>query len=133
MAGLRLKSVVGIMVSGSLLVGSTAAAAAPSVPATAQISPWATLTALTGGAPAAAVCGAAATAAAQPAPSGGCVLPAVDAPPPAPAASVLPPPPPPAGYGVTPLLFGLVAIAAAVGFWFAVKGGSHHNTPISPG
>jgi hypothetical protein len=132
MAGLRLKCVVGIMVSGSLLVGSTAAAAAPTVPATPQISPWATLTALTGGAPAAAVCGAAA-AAAQPAPAGGCVLPAVDAPPPAPVANVPPPPPPPAGYGVAPLLLGLVAIAAAVGFWFAVKGGSHHNTPISPG
>ena len=133
MAGKQLRRFVGIMVSGSLLVGSTAAAAAPSMPQ--QISPWATLTVLSGGAPAVAICGAAATAAAQPAAAGGCVLPAVDVPPPVPVASAPPPPlpPPAAGYGVTPLLLGLVAIAAAVGFWFAVKGGSHHNTPISPG
>lgn len=136
MAGMRLKVFTGISVAGSMLVSSTAAAATTSVPAALQISPWATLTLLSGGAPAAAVCGAAATTAAAQAAPTGCVLPAVDTAPP-PVASAPPPPPlpPPAtGYGVTPLLLGLVAIAAAVGFWFAVKGNGHHNvTPVSPG
>lgn len=133
---MRWKCFVGVMVSGSLLVGSTAASATASVSAPQQISPWATLTLLAGGAPAAAVCGAAATAAAAQTAPTGCVLPAVDVPPPAPVASAPPPPPlppPAAGYGVTPLLLGLVAIAAAVGFWFAVKGNGHNNAPISPG
>ena len=85
MAGKRLKGIVGVMVAGSMFASSTAAAASQ------QISPWATLTVLTGGAPAAAVCGAAAgVAAAQP--TSGCVLPVMDTPPPV--ANVPPPPPP---------------------------------------
>jgi hypothetical protein len=137
MAGMRLKYLTGFLVTGSLLVSSTVSAAATSVSPTPQVSPWATLSALSGGAPAAAVCGAAATAAAAAQAPGGCVLPVVDAPPPPPVASAPPPPPlpvPAAGYGVTPLLLGLVAIAAAVGFWAAVKGNGHHTTtPVSPG
>jgi len=137
MASARFNRIVGIAVASTMLASSTAVAAAGSGPAAQQISPWATLTVLTGGAPAAAVCGAAAGAAAQPVT--GCVLPVVDTPPPA--ANVPPPPPPPmvpvqgaAGYGITPLLLGLVAIAAAIGFYLAVHGHGHHNVvPVSPG
>jgi hypothetical protein len=134
MAGMRLKGLVGLFVSGALLVSSTGAAATASVTTPQQVSPWVSLTMLTGGAPAAALCGAAAAAAAaQPAPSG-CVLPVVDTPPPVVAAPPPPVPPVPeaTGYGMTPLLLGLVAIAGAIGIFFAVHGGHHHNTPISP-
>ena len=133
MPGTRFKGITGFIIAGTMLVSSTAAAAASSVP---DVSPWATLTVLTGGAPAAAVCGAAAgVAGAQP--TGGCVLPAVDAAPaPVVNAPAPPPPRPPqaAGYGITPLLLGLVAIAAAIGFYLAVHGHGHGNvTPVSPG
>lgn len=38
-----------------------------------------------------------------------------------------------AGYGVTPLLLGLAAIASAAGFWFAVDGKNYPLTkPVSP-
>ena len=41
--------------------------------------------------------------------------------------------PPAAGYGVTPLLLGLAAIASAAGFWFAVEGKNYPLTkPVSP-
>ena len=129
MAGKRLKGIVGVMVAGSMFASSTAAAASQ------QISPWATLTVLTGGAPAAAVCGAAAgVAAAQP--TSGCVLPVMDTPPPV---ANGPPPPPPvaplaatAGYGITPLLLGLVAIAAAVGLsWSRTRRPTRHRIAIS--
>jgi hypothetical protein len=126
---MRFKRLVGIAIAGSMLASSTGALASP------QVSPWATLTVLSGGAPAAAVCGAAATAAAQPA--GGCVLPVVDTPPPV--ANAGPPPPPPpvgavaAGYGVTPLLLGLVAIAGAVAFLVAVNNNNGHKQANSPG
>jgi hypothetical protein len=64
------------------------------------------------------------------------VLPVVDTPPPpvasAPPPPPLPPPPVEAGYGITPLLLGLVAIAGAVAIFFAVHGHNHHNVPISP-
>lgn len=130
MPGVRFKRLMGLVIAGSMLASPTAAMASQ------QISPWATLTVLSGGAPAAAVCGAAvAAAAAQPA--GGCVLPVIDTPPP-PVANAGPPPPPPAeavaaGYGVTPLLLGLVAIAGAVAFLVAVKNNGHgHPQPNSP-
>jgi hypothetical protein len=138
MAGMRLKGFVGLVASGALLVSSTGAAAATSISAPQQINPWATLTMLAGGAPAAAVCGAAAAAAAAQPTGTGCVLPALDAPVPV-ASAPLPPPVPPlaapaAGYGITPLLLGLVAIAAAVGFYLAVKNHGHgQQQPNSPG
>src|SRR6476646_9253660 len=90
------KGVVGVLVASSLFVSSTGAVAAttslPSAPPSAtQISPWVALSAMSGGAPAAALCGAAAVAAAAQAPSG-CVLPALDAAPPV--AQAGPPPQP---------------------------------------
>jgi hypothetical protein len=123
---------IGILVAGSLVFGSTAAAAAPALPAPQPISSWVALTALTGGAPAAALCGSAA-AAAQ-APAAGCVLPAVDvAPPVAQSAPPQPIPVPPveaaeAGFGVSPLLLALAAVAAGVGIYFLVRN-KHSNSP----
>jgi hypothetical protein len=140
MASIGFKGFVGAVAASALFFSSTGAIAAPSMPAAQQISPWATLSVLSGAAPAAAVCGAAAAAAAaaQPAPTG-CVLPVMDAPPPV--ASAAPPPPAPVppiapagmGYGVSPLLLGLVAIAAGVGLFFLVKNHHHNNgQPNSP-
>jgi hypothetical protein len=122
------KCVLGAFVAGSLIFSSTAAmAAAPTVP---QANPWAVLTAMSQGAPAAAMCGAAAAAAAAQAPSG-CVLPVMDVTPPPPAPA--PPPPPPLaateGAGISPLLIGLLAIAAGVGVYFALRNHGHANSP----
>ena len=135
MANSRLRGVVGFLAAGSLVFSSTGAAAAGTLPAPQQISPWAALTALTGGAPAAALCGTAAVVAAAQAPATGCVLPAVDTPPPV--AQSAPPPPipvppvegPAAGFGVSPLLLALAAVAAGVGLYFLLLKKHHSNSP----
>ena len=129
MAGMRLKGFIGLTAAGAMLVSSTAATAAGSGVSAQQVSPWATLTVLAGGAPAAAVCGAAAVAAAAQ-PATGCVLPVMDVPPPVPVANAAPVPvapiaAPAAGFPISPLLIGLVAIAAAAGLYFAVRGHGH--------
>ena len=137
MAGSSFRGLIGILAAGSMLFSATAATATaatgPAAPAPQQISPWVALTALSGGAPAAALCGAAATTAAAQAPAAGCVLPALDAP--VPAAPPPPPPPVPAvapaeGYGISPILLGLVAVAGALAFYLLVK--NHHNHANSP-
>lgn len=123
-----LKRVIATLVAGSLMVGSTAAAASTATTVQ-QPNPWAVLTAMSGGAPAAAMCGAAAATAAAQAP-GGCVLPVMDAPVAVPVAQAapLPPPLPPAGFN--PLYLGLIAIAAGVGIYLAAhNGGNHANSP----
>src|SRR5438445_12142911 len=120
MAGSLVRGVVGLLVAGSMVVCSTAAVAETSLPAPAQINPWATLTVLSGGAPAAAVCGAAAVAATAQAPATPCVLPVIDQPPPV--AQNPPPPPvpiapvagPSAGLGIEPLYLALAAVAVGV-------------------
>lgn len=128
MAGSHVRAVVASLAAASLFLSSTAVAAASPMPAVQQVSPWATLTFLSGGASAAAVCGAAGVTAAQPAT--GCVLPVVDV---VPVAAVPPPPVPvaaaPVGYGITPLLAGLIAIAAGIGLFMLVKGNNHSNSP----
>jgi hypothetical protein len=127
------KGVVSVLVAGAMFVSSTGAAAA-NLAAPSQVSSWAMLSVLSGGAPAAAACGAAAVAAVAQAPAGGCVLPAVDTPPPV--AQSQPPAPipvppvegPSQGFGISPILLGLVAIAAGVGLYFALR--HHHaNSP----
>jgi hypothetical protein len=130
MASKGFKYVFGASVAGSLMFSSTAAMA--SAPQIQQADPWAVLTAMSGGAPAAAMCGAAAAAAAAQTPSG-CVLPVLDAAPPPPVAG---PPPPPllapaasAGGGISPLIIGLLAVAAAVGIYLAVHNHGHGNSP----
>ena len=124
---------VGVLVAGSLMVSSTGAIAATTASAVPQVSPWATLTALSGGAPAAALCGAAAAAAAaQTAP--GCVLPVQDVV--APAAAPPPPAPvppveaPSGGFGVNPLLLGLGVLALGALIYFLVR--HHHHNEASP-
>ena len=130
----RVKGVLGTLVAGALLFGSTVATASPATPV--QANPWAVLSVMSGGASAATLCGAAAAAAAAQT-QGGCVLPALDAAPPptAPQAAPLPPPPAPPisapaaglGLGIYPLLLGLLAVAAGVGLYFAVR--HHGNSP----
>jgi hypothetical protein len=132
MASLGIKGVIGACIAGSLMISSTAAGASTGAPVQ-QVNPWGVLTAMSGGAPAAAVCGAAAAAAAAQAP-GGCVLPVTDVAP-APVAQAAPPPPVPVapveatGGGISPLVFGLLALAAGVGIYLAVHHVHHANSP----
>lgn len=108
------------------MLGSTAAVAAAPTPVQ-QADPWAVLTAMSGGAPAAAMCGAAAGTASAQAP-GGCVLPVTDAPPPPPVAEAVPPPMV-GGGGISPLFIALLAIAAGVGIFLAVNNSGNSNSP----
>jgi len=128
MASHGFRGVVGIFIAGSLMFSSGAAGAATTA-AVPQVSPWAVLSAMSGGAPAAALCGAAAATAATQAP-GGCVLPVMDAAPPPPAP--VPPPAPLAaeagGAGFNPIILGLLALAAVVGAAVALSG-HHANSP----
>ena len=122
----RLNRLVGVLIAGSMFVSSTGAVAATS--AAPQTNPWAALTAMTGGAPAAALCGSAALAAAQTA--NGCVFPAQDvaaaAGPPAPI-PVPPVEPAAAGLGIDPLLLGLGALLAAGLIYLLVRNNNHHH------
>src|SRR5882757_597889 len=138
MTCLRFKPVVALVVAGSMFVSSTAAIASAPAPAPQQIEPWAALSILSAGAPAAALCGAAATVAQ--APAAGCVLPAVDAAP-APVVEAGPPPPTPIppvepaseglGLGVSPLILALGAIAVGAAVYFLLIKKKHHNA-VSP-
>ena len=140
MASLRMRPIVAAMVAGSLIVSSTGAVAATMTPTAAapqQVNPWATLSALSAGAPAAALCGgtaataAASAAAAAQAPAPGCVLPVVDqAAPPAP----VPVPavePVGGGFGISPLVLALGALAAAALIYFLIKNNDDEDE-VSP-
>lgn len=130
---LRVNRFAGVMVAGSLFFSSTAAVAATSAAPSTQINPWAALTAMTGGAPAAALCGAAAVAAAAQAPAN-CVLPVTDTPPPvaqsAPPAPIPVPPVEPAGGGLAfdPLLLGLGALAIGALAYFLLRKHNNNNS-----
>lgn len=128
MAGLGLNRGVAVLVASSLVFSSTAAVAQTAAPA-AQVNPWAALTAMSGGAPAAALCGAAATVAAAQA-ANGCVLPVTDvvAGPPTPVP--VPPVEAPSGLGLNPLYLALGALAAAALLYFLLR--HHHHHPVSP-
>jgi len=134
MAGVRMNRLIAAVLAGSMVMSSTAAVASTAPAAPVQVSPWAALTGLTAGAPAATLCGAAAAAAATQTPAGGCVLPVVDAPPPV-AEAVPPPVAPmapmvaPAAYAGSPLLFALGALAIGALTYFVVK---NHHHDISP-
>jgi hypothetical protein len=106
-----------------MFISSTGAIAAThSAPQ--QIDPWAALSVLSAGAPAAALCGAAATS--GQAAAAGCVLPAVDAPPPVVDAGPPPPTPVPPvepaseglGLGISPLWLAVGALAAGALVYF---------------
>ena len=125
----RVQGMVGLLVAGSLMFSSTAAAASATV--STQPNPWGVLSAMSGGAPAAAMCGAAVAAAAAQNPAG-CVLPAIDSPPPVAQAPAPPAPVPPiaapsGAFALNPVLLGLLALAAGVGIYFAVR--HHGNSP----
>jgi hypothetical protein len=127
-----------------MITSSTGAVAASTyTPQPSSISPLVALSALASDTSRVALCGAAAAAAAGAAATAqgatpGCVLPVVDsAPAPAPISEALPPPPvapPPVaplaseGFGISPLLLGLVAVAAAVGLYFLLRK-KHSNSP----
>jgi hypothetical protein len=123
------------MVAGSLCFSPTAAIASAPAP---QINPWAALTGLSGGAPAAALCGAAVVAAAAQAAAPGCLLPVVDA---APVVSATPPPTPVpvppvepvgGGFGVNPLILALGAVAAGALIYFLVNRNNDDDEEVSP-
>jgi hypothetical protein len=122
-----LKRYVGAVLAGSLLLSSTAAVAAAPAPVQ-QADPWAVLTAMSDGAPAAAMCGSSAAAANAQA-TGGCVLPVTDAPPPVPVAETVPPPVVGGGAGINPLFIALIAIAAGIGIFLAVNNSGNANSP----
>lgn len=132
MAGSGYKGLIGVAVAGSMLFSSTAAAAAAAPASASQINPWAALTVMSGGAPAAAICGAAVVAATAQAPTG-CVLPAVDAaaatPPPTPI-PVPPVEPAGAGLGIDPLLLALGVLAGGLALYFVLR--HHHGNGNSP-
>lgn len=138
MSGLAYKRILGLCVAGSMVFGSTAAVAESQPAQPMQADPWAVLTAMSGGASAVAMCGAAAVAAAAQTPPAGCVLPVADVPPPV--ASSAPPQPIPVppveaaggGFAFSPLLLGLLAIAAGVGLYFALRHHHNNNTSGSP-
>jgi len=120
-----------------MFVSSTGAAAATSsLSSSQQIDPWAALSVMSAGAPAAALCGAAATAAAAAQPAAGCVLPVADVAPPV--VQTAPPPPTPVppvepvggGLGISPLLLALGAIAIGVAAYFLLR--HHHKHATSP-
>ena len=122
----------GALVAFAMCTSSTGAIAASTHTSQASISPLIALSALGSDASRTALCGAAAAAAAGAAAvaqraTQGCVLPVVDETAQLPVAEALPPPPvapPPVapiageGFGISPLLLGLVAIAAAAGLYF---------------
>jgi hypothetical protein len=133
MAGRRYRAGIGALIVGSLVFSSTGAIAAAAPPVT-QPDPWALLSAMSGGAAAASVCGAAAAAAAAAVqPAAGCVLPQVDvAAVPAQGAPPAPIPVPPvepasSGFGISPLLLGLIAVAAGAALYFLVLHKKHHH------
>ena len=131
MASRGFKRVFGALAATSLMMSSTVAIASSPAPVP-QVDPWAFLSAMSGGAPAAAMCGAAAAAAAAGTQSPtGCVLPVVDAAPPPPPPAEAPPPIPAAveGAGISPLILGLLAVVAGVGIYLAVHHHSHANSP----
>jgi hypothetical protein len=126
---------VGVLLAGSLVFSSTAAVGA-TASAPAPINPWAALTAMSGAAPAAALCGAAAAAAAGQA-GAGCVLPAVDTPPPVaqsgpPAPIPVPPVESAGGFALSPLVLALGALAAGALLYFLVIKKDKDNEPNSP-
>jgi hypothetical protein len=127
------RGIVGFAIAGSMLASSSGAVAATYSAPAPQYNPWAVLTVMSGGAPAAAMCGAAAVAAAAQGAGPGCVLPKVDATPVAanPPPSPIPVPPvegPGAGLGISPLLLALGALAVGAALYFALR--HHHgNSP----
>jgi hypothetical protein len=137
------KSVLGLSLSVALCVAPTAAVAAQNTPVQA-INPMIALSLFGSPASAAALCGnqaaavaGAAVAAAQ-APAPGCVLPYADpvAPPPMAEPVAVPPEPiaaaAPRGFGVAPLLLGLLGIAGLAAIIASQDDDDNGDPPVSP-
>jgi hypothetical protein len=137
MAGFGYRHFVGVVIAGSMLVSSTGAVAATTTLPATEINPWAALSAMSGGASAAVLCGTAAAATASAAaaaaqPATGCVLPVLDttaAPPPQPV-PVPPVEPASTGFGVSPLLIALGVLAAGALLYFVLRHHHHANSPM---
>ena len=125
--------------SSSAGVAATASAAAPQA-----ISPFAAIGVFGTQASATALCGtnvavaaAAGAAAAAQQPGAGCVLPVVDAPPPPVVQQPLPPAPPPppvaaTGIGLTPILLGLLGVAALAAIFLLDNDDDDDDCELSP-
>ncbi len=132
------KKFVGTAAAILLCLSPTMARAATATPAPPQINPLVALSALGSPASATALCGASTTAAAgaaavsqaQP----GCVLPLVDQAPPPPMPQAVPPPPPVGGgFGISPIILGLLGIAAlAALLLLSDDDDDDDDEPISP-
>ena len=120
-----LRGLVGAFIAGSLIFSASAAGAATTA-MDQPVNPWAVLSVMSEGAPAAALCGTAVTAVQAP---GGCVLPVMDAAPPPPTPAPPPPVPVEAAGTSTALILGLIAVALGVGAAFALSGHHHGNSP----
>lgn len=122
------------------LCASPALASASSTSAPMRtISPMVALSIFGSSASATALCGssvttvAAGAAVAAQAPAGGCVLPVVDAPPPVPVAEAAPfiPAPASTGFGLTPILLGLVGIAILAALIISQDNDNDNEPPVS--
>lgn len=142
MNGSSFKGLIGVLVAGSMMAGSTAAVAATTpmpVASASQIAPWAALSAMSGGMTASTLCGSSAAiagAAGAVAPGGGCVLPQVDAAPPVaqsgpPQPIPIPPVEAPSAFVMDPLMLALGALAAGALLYFLVIK-KNNNEPNSP-
>ncbi|HVU30662.1 MAG TPA: hypothetical protein VHE36_09695 [Sphingomicrobium sp.] len=127
------KAFLGAIAAGSFLLSSTAAVAAQ--PAPAQVDPLVVLSVMSGAAPATALCGTSTSTESQG--SADCVQQASAAPASAQAGQARTIPVPPvepysAGLGISPLILGLVAVAAAVGLYAVLHHNGGGNHPVSP-
>ena len=131
----RMRMFAGAAAAFALCVSPTMAAAATTAPVQ-SISPLVAVSLFGTQASAQEVCGNAATAAAAAgaatAAQGqtGCVLPATDVPPPPPPEAAPPPPPQTTGFGISPVILGLLGIAALAAL--IALGNDESHSPDSP-
>src|SRR3954469_3674117 len=128
----RMKSVIGSAIAIALCASSTMAAAATSAPVQ-SLSPLVAVSVFGTQASAQTVCTEAASAAAAAGSAAvqgqtGCVLPATDVPPPPPQVEAMPPTH--YGFGIAPVILGLLGIAALAAL--IASSNDHHNSPASP-
>lgn len=127
------KNLVGAALCAALCITPAMASAAVAPASVQSINPMVAVSLLGSPASAATLCGA--QAAAATAPGTGCVLPVTDLPPPV--AQPAPPPPPPlpvaaapSGFGIAPLLIGLLGVAALIAL-LALDGDDDDGEPVS--
>jgi len=128
-----MKPILGATIALALCASPTMAAAATVAPVQ-SLSPLVAVSVFGTQASAQTVCTQAASAAAAAGSAAvqgqtGCVLPATDVPPPPPPAGVMPPPTH-YGFGIAPVILGLLGIAALAAL--IASGNDHHNSPASP-